>query len=66
MPELLDRIRSEMSARLAELRPLVDEHTRLNAALQKETLPTGRTGHALVHAQPDVSAGSAPAAGDAT
>jgi hypothetical protein len=34
MPELLDRIRTEMSARLAELRPLVDEHTRLNAALQ--------------------------------
>ncbi len=34
MPDLLDRIRSEMSTRLAELRPLVDEHTRLNAALQ--------------------------------
>ena len=34
MPELLDRIRTEMSTRLAELRPLVDEHTRLNAALQ--------------------------------
>lgn len=151
MPELLDRIRSEMSARLAELRPLVDEHTRLTAALQvlrdvdsrkpvrapaapaasrsrpakttpaaahkraprganrlavlravedrpgatsaelvtasgvqastvhallarlvesgelqKETLPTGRAGYALVHAPPDVSAGSAPAAGDAT
>ncbi len=156
MPDLLDRIRSEMSTRLAELRPLVDEHTRLNAALQalgdlesrkpvrapaapaasrslaprplapkttpatarkraprganrlavlhavedrpgatsaelatasgvqggtvhallarlvksgelhKETLPTGRTGYALVYAQPDVSAGSAPAAGDAT
>lgn len=151
MPELLDRIRTEMTARLAELRPLVDEHTRLSAALQalgdidsrkpvrapvppagsssrapkttpatarkrarrganrlavlravedrpgatsaelatasgvqantvhalvarlvksgelqRETLPTGRTGYALVHAPPDVSAGSAPAAGDAT
>lgn len=34
MPDLLDRIRSEMSTRLAELRPLVDEHSRLGAALQ--------------------------------
>jgi hypothetical protein len=34
MPDLLDRIRSEMSTRLAELRPLVDEHTRLEAASQ--------------------------------
>jgi len=34
MPDLLDRIRSEMSTRLAELRPLVDEHTRLDAARQ--------------------------------
>jgi hypothetical protein len=34
MPDLLDRIRSEMSTRLAELRPLVDEHSRLDAALQ--------------------------------
>ena len=149
MPELLDRIRTEMSARLAELRPLVDEHARLSAALQalgdvdsrkpvgalaapaasrarapkttpatarrraprganrlavlravedrpgatgaelasasgvhantvhalvarlvksrelqKETLPTGRTGYALAHPQPDASAGSAPAAAD--
>jgi hypothetical protein len=34
MPGLLDRIRTEMSTRLAELRPLVDEHARLGAALQ--------------------------------
>lgn len=34
MPDLLDRIRSEMSTRLAELRPLVDEQRRLEAALQ--------------------------------
>ena len=151
MPELLDRIRTELSARLAELRPFVDEHTRLDAALQalgdvdtrkpagrapavpaasssrapatpsparkraprganrlavlraaedrpgatsaelatasgvqggtlhallarlvksgelhKETLPTGRTGYALGHAQPDTSARPAPAAADAT
>jgi hypothetical protein len=151
MPELLDRIRSDMSARLAELRPLVDEHTRLDAALQalgdvdsstsvrapapraprsrsrapkatpatarkraprganrvavlraaedrpgatnaelatlsgvqgatlhalltrlvtsgelqKETLPTGRTGYAVVQSQSNASAGPAPAAGDA-
>lgn len=34
MPDLLDRIRTEMSARLAELRPLVDEYARLEAASQ--------------------------------
>lgn len=34
MPDLIDRIRTEMSTRLAELRPLVDEHARLDAALQ--------------------------------
>lgn len=34
MPDLLDRIREEIGARLAELRPLVDEHGRLDAALQ--------------------------------
>lgn len=34
MPDLLDRIRAEMSTRLAELRPLVDEHCRLEAVLQ--------------------------------
>lgn len=34
MPDLLDQIRAEMSTRLAELRPLVDEHRRLEAALQ--------------------------------
>jgi hypothetical protein len=34
VPDLLDRIRSEMSTRLAELRPLVDEHTRRDAARQ--------------------------------
>ena len=150
MADLLDRIRAEMSTRLAELRPLVDEHTRLDAALQalgdtdhrtpvpaspaaaarsrshpphntpatarkraprganrlavlraaedrpgatsaelatisgvqantlhallarlvksgelqKETLPTNRTGYALAHAQPEASADTPPAAGD--
>ena len=34
MPDVLDRIREEMSARLAELRPLAEEHARLSAALQ--------------------------------
>lgn len=34
MAELLDRIRVEMNARLSELRPLVDEYRRLDAALQ--------------------------------
>ena len=34
MPDLLDRIRAEMNTRLAELRPLVDEERRLDAALQ--------------------------------
>lgn len=34
MPDLLDRIRAEMSTRLGELRPLVDEHRRLEGALQ--------------------------------
>jgi hypothetical protein len=33
VPDLLDRIRQEISARLAELRPLVDEHARLDAAM---------------------------------
>ena len=33
MPELLDRIRQEISTRLTELRPLVDEHARLDAAM---------------------------------
>ena len=34
MPDLLNDIREQLNARLAELRPLVDEHGRLNAALQ--------------------------------
>ena len=34
MADLLDRIRSELHARLEELRPLVDEHGRIEAALQ--------------------------------
>ena len=33
MPDLLDRIRQEISARMAELQPLVDEHARLDAAM---------------------------------
>jgi CRP-like cAMP-binding protein len=34
VPDLLDRIREEISMRLAELRPLVDEHHRLAAAVR--------------------------------
>jgi CRP-like cAMP-binding protein len=34
VPDLLDRIREEISTRLVELRPLVDEHDRLAAAVQ--------------------------------
>ena len=34
VPDLLDRIHEEISTRLAELRPLVDEHRRLAAAVQ--------------------------------
>ncbi len=34
MPDLLDHIREELSARLGELRPVVDEHGRLEAAMQ--------------------------------
>ncbi len=34
MPDLLDRIRSEMSTRLPKPRPLDDEHSRRDAALQ--------------------------------
>ena len=45
MPDLLDRIREELSARLDELRPLVDEHSRLDAAMQAlgdvKPLPAG-------------------------
>ena len=33
MADLLDRIREQLSARLGELRPLVDEHARLEAAM---------------------------------
>jgi hypothetical protein len=33
VPDLLDRVRQEISTRLAELRPLVDEHARLDAAM---------------------------------
>ncbi len=55
MPDLLDRIRTEMSTRLAELRPLVDEHTRLDAALQA-------LGDAVYHTPVPASPASAPAA----
>jgi len=34
MADLLEQIRQQLSARLAELRPLVDEHARLEGALQ--------------------------------
>ena len=34
MADLLDRIRAEISSRLCELRPLVDDHRRLDGALQ--------------------------------
>ena len=40
MAELLDRIRVEISTRLTELRPLVDEHRRLEAALRALSEPT--------------------------
>ena len=43
MPEVLDRIRQDINVRLAELRPLVDEHTRLEAALQALSDVRGRT-----------------------
>jgi hypothetical protein len=43
VPEVLDRIRQEMSARLGELRPLVDEQARLEAALQALSDVRGRT-----------------------
>ena len=33
LPDLLERIREELNARLGELRPLVDEHGRLEAAM---------------------------------
>ncbi len=36
MPDLLKDIREQLDARLAELRPLVDEHGRLNAAMKAE------------------------------
>jgi len=41
MPPLLKDIREQLDARLAELRPLVDEHGRLNAAMKalSETKP---------------------------
>lgn len=42
MAELLDRIRVEISTRLTELRPLVDEHRRLEAALRALSEPTSR------------------------
>ena len=34
MPELLDQIRKDLSARLTELRPLVEEHQRLQEAMR--------------------------------
>jgi hypothetical protein len=34
VPELLDQIRADMSTRLSELRPFVEEHQRLQAALR--------------------------------
>jgi hypothetical protein len=52
MPDLLDRVREELSARLAELRPLADEHRRLDLALQ--ALDDARPGGAA-------TAASAPA-----
>ncbi len=33
MPDVLDRIRDEMNARVEELRPLVEEHARLSQAV---------------------------------
>jgi hypothetical protein len=34
VPDLLERIREDLGARLAELRPLVEEHGRLDAAMR--------------------------------
>lgn len=34
MPDLLDRVHNEIRTRLTELRPAVDEHARLDAALR--------------------------------
>ena len=42
MADLLDRIRVEISTRLSELRPLVDEHRRLDAALRALSEPTSK------------------------
>ena len=38
MPDLLKDIREQLDARLAELRPLVDEHGRLNSGVDPNTL----------------------------
>ena len=47
MADLLDRIREELNARLSELRALVEEHERLDAALRAldadRTASSGRT-----------------------
>jgi hypothetical protein len=41
--DLLDRIRVQIDARLGELRPLVDEHRRLDSALQALGVPKGES-----------------------
>ncbi len=51
MPDLLDRIREEIDLRRAELRPLVAEHARLDAALQA-------LGEVPTHARVPPAAGS--------
>ncbi len=41
MADLLEQIRQQLSARMAELRPLVEEHRRLASALQALGVPKG-------------------------
>lgn len=67
MPDLLDRVRNEIRTRLTELRPAVDEHARLDAALR--ALDTDDAGLSAVspstaaarrRASPDARRPSAP------
>ena len=55
--DLLDRVRDELATRLTELRPLVDEHERLEAALRalSDAKAPVRTPRAAQSAGPDGS-----------
>lgn len=61
MADLLDRIRAEISTRLTELRPLVDEHRRLDAALQALGEQTSKTAVAPPVSSPTRGSGRARA-----